>query len=1119
MLKRVYCCRGIVTKLLLFLFLIIALPICVRWVKVSAAIDNTDNTPPVIHNISIDKAGFSVAAGDEVKIKAKVTDDKTKVASVRITFSSYISNDSSGVSLTYNSITDEFEGVFSVKETMQAGLWYFDYISASDQMGNNRYYNQSSIPFDTSEVRFVVLKNGVSKVNPYYIELGKSSISLTEAGETVTIPATVLPRDAVNKNIVWVSDNPSVATVTGSAISAVTGGAITAVTNGKAKIIATTVDGGIQAYCDVIVNFINGIQINREKVIFTDIGSSDFLNVTTLPDNKSVQGIIWESSNPSVATVDQYGRVQSLSYGRAIITAKTANGKHSDSCEVIVNIISQISLNKDTIVFNKLLSSERLQVTVVPEELASNAEFSWSSSDSSIVEVYNGLVRPRKKGTATITVKTRDGRLQNSCIVTVDIPEGIDNTDIEAPVIVSAKIDEAGEAVKAGDTIHIRIKATDDKSEITSININLASKTTNASRYISIGDYFDETNYDIPSDEYLLSFTIDDKMVVGLWYCASIQVTDMMDNRLYHNPYRLFPSLEEKDPKNLNYFSKEDLRFIVLKNDGSSSIDSVQDVEIKESMDDTVYTFKNKGETITLHADVLPITAKNKSVVWSSSDSSKATVDASGKVTAISNGLVTITATTVEGGFTSSCSVYVSIPKDQDNYTPSPGGSSSPGGSYSGGTGNNVEPEENSSTSERTITEGEIVTTIRTTEKKDKDGILSVTEEKTITDSIKGISLVTIQTTTNQTAITTIEFSKPEVGIVRNTDMDDEGQNDESKNKDKKHNPTFIRMEFPTELLMKEKDTNGEKVHQVKTTIPTETVIEQIKSNDNSSLIVEYIIDSELLNGSFVNISELLMENEILEAVKESDKSITISIKDEQGNESFSWTFDGNHIGEAVNDITDMNLALRVVDIMDNKVTSELLGKQDNVKGTVLNLEATGTLPSPASLKVFIGDQQGLKLGEKAYVYIADPVTGMLKSIVGGHGYRIDSEGYITLNLLENANYVILPEKADSDIILSLRDQISVNENMTIKSGDKDNVTVSLPESLKLGDRIKKESSPDVIGSVTIKYVSSDESVIKINEKSGEIVAVSSGKAIINIEVTLYSGKVKVLATEIEVVH
>lgn len=55
------------------------------------------------------------------------------------------------------------------------------------------------------------------------------------------------------------------------------------------------------------------------------------------------------------------------------------------------------------------------------------------------------------------------------------------------------------------------------------------------------------------------------------------------------------------------------------------------------------------GETIQLTATVLPDNANNKSVLWSSSDNGIATVTPSGLVTGISAGMVTITATTVEG--------------------------------------------------------------------------------------------------------------------------------------------------------------------------------------------------------------------------------------------------------------------------------------------------------------------------------------------------------------------------------------------------------------------------------------------------------------------------------------
>lgn len=64
------------------------------------------------------------------------------------------------------------------------------------------------------------------------------------------------------------------------------------------------------------------------------------------------------------------------------------------------------------------------------------------------------------------------------------------------------------------------------------------------------------------------------------------------------------------------------------------------------------------GDRATLTATVLPSNASDKTVSWSSSDESVATVK-NGKVTAISAGQATISATTKDGGLTASCIVNV----------------------------------------------------------------------------------------------------------------------------------------------------------------------------------------------------------------------------------------------------------------------------------------------------------------------------------------------------------------------------------------------------------------------------------------------------------------------------
>ena len=65
------------------------------------------------------------------------------------------------------------------------------------------------------------------------------------------------------------------------------------------------------------------------------------------------------------------------------------------------------------------------------------------------------------------------------------------------------------------------------------------------------------------------------------------------------------------------------------------------------------------GDSYTLIATVLPENVTDKSVNWTSSDSTVANVDNNGKVTAVSEGQTTITVTTNDGGFTDTCQVTV----------------------------------------------------------------------------------------------------------------------------------------------------------------------------------------------------------------------------------------------------------------------------------------------------------------------------------------------------------------------------------------------------------------------------------------------------------------------------
>ena len=77
------------------------------------------------------------------------------------------------------------------------------------------------------------------------VTLNKSSLNLGVGGSEV-LSATVLPADATNKQVTWLSSTPSVATVSQS-------GVVTGVKEGTTQISVITADGSKTAICSVIV--------------------------------------------------------------------------------------------------------------------------------------------------------------------------------------------------------------------------------------------------------------------------------------------------------------------------------------------------------------------------------------------------------------------------------------------------------------------------------------------------------------------------------------------------------------------------------------------------------------------------------------------------------------------------------------------------------------------------------------------------------------------------------------------------------------------------------------------------------------------------------------------------
>lgn len=132
--------------------------------------------------------------------------------------------------------------------------------------------------------------------------------------------------------------------------------------------------------------------------------------------------------------------------------------------------------------------------------------------------------------------------------------------------------------------------------------------------------------------------------------------------------------------------------------------------------------------TAALTATVSPADATDKTMTWASGNTAVATVDQSGKVTAVGNGTATITVTTTDGGYTASCTVSVSTYSSGGGSGGGGGGGSSSGGSST----TTVTPSDPNKPDTSTNAETKVMPTVGA------NGSATVTvPEKSITDAIK----------------------------------------------------------------------------------------------------------------------------------------------------------------------------------------------------------------------------------------------------------------------------------------------------------------------------------------------------------------------------------------------
>lgn len=326
--------------------------------------------------------------------------------------------------------------------------------------------------------------------------------------------------------------------------------------------------------------------------------------------------------------------------------------------------VTKVALNKTSVTVY-LGNTYTLKATVSPSN-ATNKKVNWSTSNSSVATVSSsGKLTPKKTGTATITCKAADGSGKKAtCKVTVK----------KAVKVTGIKLNATSKSINVGSTY--TLKATVSPSSATNKKVKWSSSDTKIATVSSSGKV---------TAKKAGTATITCKAADGSGKKATCKITvkkiavakvklDKSEVTLPTNgtvTLKAAVSPSNATDKSIKWTSsntkvatvsskgvvtalKTGKATIVASSKSDSKKKAVCEVTVSGigvasiKLNATSYT-SAPGKTVTLKATISPSNAKNKTLKWTSSNTSVATVDSNGKVTLKKDGTATITAKSTDG--------------------------------------------------------------------------------------------------------------------------------------------------------------------------------------------------------------------------------------------------------------------------------------------------------------------------------------------------------------------------------------------------------------------------------------------------------------------------------------
>ncbi len=481
-----------------------------------------------------------------------------------------------------------------------------------------------------------------------------------EIGESATLTASITPENATDKTITWRSSDKSIATVSSDGI-------VTGIAEGIAIIYASS-SNGLTAECIVNVHpgvvEVLSISLSNSELLMRE-GYTAELFAIIRPENATDKSVVWTSSNESIVTVDQNGLVTAIKQGIAIVTATASNGA-KDICTVTVVPaaigVESISLNRDDLEL-EIEETFGLIATILPDD-ATDKSVTWRSSDFTIATVNeNGVVTGVSAGTATIYASSSNG-LTAECLVTVKpgivevLSIALSNYELlmiegdTADLIAIVRPDNATDKSVIWTSSDDNIATVDQNGSVSAIKVGLTTVTATAAngvkaecavtvmpRIIAVAGIYlseDEINL-IEEDTFQLTATIlpedaTDKTVT--WRSSDREIATVDENGLVTAVRRGTAIIYASSSNGLTAECRVNV--------------SPKTIEVISISLDKYFLDLYEGESEIVTAIITPDNATDKTVFWTSSNPSVATVE-DGVVTGVNPGAVTITATASNG--------------------------------------------------------------------------------------------------------------------------------------------------------------------------------------------------------------------------------------------------------------------------------------------------------------------------------------------------------------------------------------------------------------------------------------------------------------------------------------